>query len=68
MSHLIISLCFAKFSSRVWDCLTIECGTDRLSLNVGNLTTNLHCITSYKSEYLKKGLIVVIGEDGSIER
>ena len=68
MPHLKISLWFAYFSNRVLDCLTIEDGTDRLSRNVGNLTNNLHCVRYHKSEYLEKGLIVVIGETESIER
>jgi hypothetical protein len=68
MPHLKISLCFENFSSRVLDCLTSEGGTDRMSRNDGNLTTNLLCVTYHMSEYLKKDLIVVIGEAGSIER
>jgi len=68
MSHLKISLCFANFSSRVLYCLNSEGETGMLSRNDGNLTNNLRCITSHMSEYLKKGLIVVTGEAGSIER
>jgi hypothetical protein len=33
-----------------------------LPRNVGNVTNNLLCVTFHKSEYLKRGLIVVIGE------
>jgi hypothetical protein len=31
------------------DCLTLEDGTDSLSQNVGDITTNLRCVTSQKS-------------------
>ena len=33
-------------------CLTLEDGTDRLSRNVGKLTTSLRCIASQKRGYL----------------
>ena len=34
------------------DSFTLEDGTDRLSQNLGDLTTNLGCVTSQKNEDL----------------
>jgi hypothetical protein len=39
-------------SYRSLDCFSLDDGTDRLSRNVSNSTTNLRCVTSRKSEYL----------------
>ena len=67
MPHLKISLCITNFSSEVLDCLIPKGGTGWLSRNDGNLTNSLLCIKSRMSEYLKKGLIVVIVEVGNIQ-
>jgi hypothetical protein len=57
--YLVINVSGQPVGHIFLKCLTLENGTDRLSRNVGNVTTNPRCVTSQKSgdlvsQYVRK--------------